>query len=93
MRSVALGQVRVLILVLALPLALLGPVLRPSIARATIGDIGYQGPSSAGAGTAATGSKPESKLWWNDGFWWASMFDSTSSRYAIFRLDRSTEAW
>lgn len=93
MRSITLGRVRVLLPLFALALALLGPVLRPSVARATAGDIGYQGPSSAGAGTAATGSKPESKLWWNDGFWWASMFDSASSRHAIFRLDRSTETW
>ena len=44
----------------------------PGIARA---DTGFQGPSyPAGSSGPPTTSKPESKLWWNDGFWWASMF-------------------
>jgi PKD repeat protein len=57
------------------------------------GDIGYQDGSTSGAGAAATGEKPESKLWWNDGSWWSSMFDTASQTYHIFRLDRSTETW
>jgi hypothetical protein len=57
------------------------------------GDIGYEGPSTSGDGSAATGEKPESKLWWNDGFWWASLFDTVSQTHRIFRLDRSTETW
>ena len=54
---------------------------------------GYQDGSTSGAGAAATGEKPESKLWWNDGFWWASMFDPASQTYHIFRLDRLTQSW
>jgi PKD repeat protein len=57
------------------------------------GSIGYQDGSTSGAGAAATGEKPESKLWWNDGSWWASMLDAASQTYHIFRLDRSTETW
>jgi PKD repeat protein len=57
------------------------------------GDIGHLDGSTSGAGAAATGEKPESKLWWNDGSWWASMFNTTSQSYHIFRLDRSTETW
>jgi PKD repeat protein len=57
------------------------------------GSIGYQDGSTSGAGAAATGEKPESKLWWNDGSWWASMFDAASQSYHIFQLDRSTQAW
>jgi len=57
------------------------------------GNVGYQDGSTSGAGNAATGEKPESKLWWNDGSWWASMFDATSQTYHIFRLDRSHETW
>ncbi|MFG2045167.1 hypothetical protein [Dactylosporangium sp. NPDC048998] len=55
------------------------------------GSVGYVGPSTPGA--AATGEKPESKLWWNDGVWWAALFDTVSQTYHIFRLDRSTETW
>jgi PKD repeat protein len=40
-----------------------------------------------------TSDKPQSKLWWNDGSWWADMFDSASGTWHIFRLDRSTERW
>jgi hypothetical protein len=93
MRSIAPGRVRIFLLLFTLAVALLVPLLQPTTARAADGDIGYQGPSSVGAGTAPTGAKPESKLWWNDGFWWASMFDSASRRFFIFRLDRSTENW
>jgi PKD repeat protein len=57
------------------------------------GSIGYQDGSTSGAGAAATGEKPESKLWWNDGFWWASMFDAASQTHHIFRLDRASQSW
>ncbi|MEU2171361.1 hypothetical protein ACH47V_07645 [Micromonospora chersina] len=62
-------------------------------ARAAAGDIGYVGPSTAGDGSAATGEKPESKLWWNDGAWWAVLFHTGSQTHHIFRLDRSIEQW
>ncbi len=50
--------------------------------------IGYRGPSFSGAGTAPSGSKPESKLWRNDGFWWASMWDTASQDFHIFGRHR-----
>ena len=61
----------------------------PGIAR---GDIGFRGPAyPAGTSGSPTTSKPESKLWWNDGFWWASMFRSGEHR--IFRLNRRAQTW
>jgi PKD repeat protein len=82
---------RVLLLLLA---ALAAGLLFASPASAATGDVGFPGPSTAGAG-AATGEKPESKLWWNDSRWWASMYDAASSTYHIWWLDRSTspERW
>jgi PKD repeat protein len=65
----------------------------PTAAWAQIGDIGFAGPSTQGTGGAATGEKPESKLWFNDGRWWASMFDRTSGTYHIWWLNRSTRSW
>ena len=65
----------------------------PSAARAAVGDIGYQGPSTVGAQAALTGEKPESKLWWNDGSWWASMWSQPSSAYHIFRLNLGSQSW
>jgi hypothetical protein len=47
------------------------------VARA---DIGFRGPAyAAGTSGSPTGSKPESKLWWNDGFWWARPAAITTS--------------
>ena len=67
--------------------------LGPGPARAATGDIGYHDQSFNGAGTAPSGSKPESKLWWNDGAWWASMWDTASGDFHIFRLDLLTQRW
>ncbi|MFF1883451.1 hypothetical protein ACFVVC_18505 [Pseudarthrobacter sp. NPDC058196] len=39
-----------------------------------------------------TSDKPQSKLWWNDGAWWADMWKSGSG-WHIYRLDRGTETW
>jgi trimeric autotransporter adhesin len=73
-------------------LVVLGFAFAPAAAAQT-GDVGYEGPSSTGAGSAPTGSKPESKLWWNDGFWWASMWDTGSADFHIFRLNQGTQTW
>ena len=60
---------------------------------ATTGDIGFAGQSFPGVGNSPTSDKPQSKLWFNDGLWWATMFDSVSLTWHIFRLDRVTEHW
>ena len=48
--------------------ASLGPIARPVQGA---GDVGYQDGSYSGS--AVTGREPQSKLWFNDGSWWASM--------------------
>jgi trimeric autotransporter adhesin len=75
-------------LLVALGLAFAAPA-----AAQSPGDVGWEGPPSTGAGSAPTGSKPESKLWWNDGFWWASIWDTASSDFHIFKLDQGTQTW
>lgn len=65
----------------------------PAVANAAAGDIGWEGASWQGATTDPTGSKPESKLWWNDGRWWASMYHQASTDFHIFRLDKVTQTW
>jgi PKD repeat protein len=64
-------------------------------ASSAAGNVGFAGPSTAGAGSAASGEKPESKLWWNDGRWWATMFHAASATHHIWWLDRSAspETW
>jgi hypothetical protein len=50
---------------------------------------------SYGIGTPndMTGEKPESKLWWNDGFWWGSLFNPDLNQYHIYRLNWGTQTW
>lgn len=65
----------------------------PASASAASGDVGYEGRSFSGT-DAPTGTKrAESVLWWNDGFWWAHMWDTGSGDFRIFKLDAATERW
>jgi hypothetical protein len=64
-----------------------------SAASATTGDIGYADAFYIGAAYPPTSDKPQSKLWFNDGLWWADMFDTGSRTWHIFRLDRASESW
>jgi hypothetical protein len=72
----------------ALVVASLGPIARPVQAA---GDVGYQDGSYSGS--AVTGREPQSKLWFNDGIWWASMYSSTASAVDIHRLNWATQTW
>jgi hypothetical protein len=65
-------------------------VTAPVVVHAAPGDVGQAGPSFAGSGADPTGTKPESKVWYNDGFWWASMYNSSASAYTIHRLSGTT---
>jgi PKD repeat protein len=67
-------------------------VAAPPAAAAT-GDIGFEGPSYTGAGTAPTGSKPESKLWYNDGIWWGTLWSTSAAAFHIYRLDLAGQQW
>jgi len=66
------------------------------------GDVGYIDFSffyrpSGGAGPdtilTPTGEKPQSKLWFNDGRWWADLFSSAAGAYHIYTLDRAAQRW
>ena len=63
-------------------------------AAAEAANIGVDGPDFvAGVSGSPSGYKGESKLWFNDGFWWASMFAADTSAYHIFRLNKVTGVW
>lgn len=58
----------------------------------------HEGPSFAAEPATSTpgsptGSKPESKLWFHDGTWWAVMFDGATTDHYIFRLDAGSQRW
>ncbi len=61
--------------------------------RGVAQDLGREGPSYVGAGATPSGSKPQSKLWFHDGSWWASLFSTTDRVFRIHRLDRATVEW
>ena len=54
-------------------------------------DFSY--PSGTGANSEVTAEKPESKLWWNAGSWWGSLWSTSGNAYHIFRLDLPTQSW
>ena len=63
-----------------------------SPAQAASGDFGYADASLGSFGSSTpTASKPESKLWYAAGSWWASMAVTTG--YHIYRLNRPTNTW
>src|SRR3954451_17665561 len=37
-------------------------------------------------GDDPTADKPQSKLWYNDGFWWAVMFNQPAGNWQIYKL-------
>src|SRR3954453_1448191 len=62
-------------------------------AEAATGDRGFEGPSFSGTARPASADKPESKLWYAHGRWWAVMWDTNSADWHIFRLVRSAHRW
>ena len=67
--------------------------LRPSVAIAAPGDFGYEDQSISGTSDPTGTKRSESVLWWNDGSWWADMWDTASQHFHIFRLNVSTQTW
>jgi hypothetical protein len=85
---------RMLRRLVALPAALAVLSLVPSaaVAAATGDDVGSADQSYGSLTRPPTGSKPESKLWFNGG-WWASMFNAAASEHRMYKLDPATGGW
>lgn len=90
-KSVRLAVLPALGLALLLALAALAPGSARAQAPAT--DIGIKDQNYGTIGGSITGSKPESKLWFNDGVWWADMYSTATSTHRVFRLNRTTGVW
>jgi hypothetical protein len=57
-------------------------------------DVGYRDLSYAASGVfEPTASKPQSKLWFNDGLWWGSLFDRVSEQFHIYRFSTASQTW
>src|SRR3954447_6713807 len=83
------------LLAVAVTAAVLGCGLLVAVAPAQAAgtDIGFKDFSFNGAANPPTSDKPQSKLWYAGGRWWADMFDGTSKTWRIFGLDRTNETW
>ena len=53
----------------------------------TIGFADFDSGAAAGTKGDTTADKPQSKLWWNDGIWWAVMFSTADNKYQIYKLN------
>ena len=83
-----------LAVILAIATLVATDLVGPSSASAATGDLGTRGASVAGfANAIPTAAKPQSKLWFAAGWWWASMASATTGGYRIHRLDRASGTW
>jgi methionine-rich copper-binding protein CopC len=66
----------------------------PQAILAVDSNVGYADFSFGSApGADPTGEKPQSKLWFNDGRWWGSLFNRIAGTYHIYWLDVAAQAW
>lgn len=77
--------------VVVLTLLLMGIPVAP--ARGALQDVGFEGPSYLGTARPASAEKPQSKLWYGHGSWWAVMWARASADWRIFRLNRARNEW
>ena len=56
-------------------------------------DVGFRDFSYGTATSSPTGNKPQSKLWFNDGTWWGSLFNPSANDYHIHRFDDTNHSW
>ena len=78
--------------VVVIALVTAGGVLGISTSATAADDYGYPGNSFAGVSNPPTSDKPQSKLWWHDGFWWADMW-TTGTGWEIYQLDVDSKTW
>jgi hypothetical protein len=77
-------------------IALIGSLFVGAAGASELIEVGYRGPSyppGTGDNSRPTGEKPESKLWWNDGFWWGILWSIPGNAYHIHQLDPVTQDW
>jgi hypothetical protein len=72
------------------------PVSNAAVSAGTV-DFSFfypaQGTTAPDLVQAPTAAKPQSKLWYNDGRWWGSLFNNTAGAYHIYWLDQASQKW
>jgi hypothetical protein len=77
---------------LAIALVVTGGLLGISTSAEAAPTYGYSSISYAGVSNPPTADKPQSKLWFHDGSWWADMW-TTGTGWQIYRMDVATKTW
>jgi hypothetical protein len=54
---------------------------------------GYRDQAYGGGAFRPAGDKPQSKLWYTDGSWFAGMFNVATAKFDIYRLNPTTHSW
>src|SRR5206468_3971377 len=66
----------------------------PGTRQASTTDAGFRDFSFGTTGLSTpSGEKPESKLWWNDGSWWGSLYNNPAQDWHIYRLNLANQTW
>src|SRR4030095_2641180 len=68
---------------IATVLLALSVLLVPAPASAATGDVGVQGPSHAGTGTPTGTKRSESVLWYNDGSWGGTLWETAAPAFQL----------
>jgi hypothetical protein len=82
-----------LVCVLTIMVPMLWPFSSVFAQSEGVGFRDFRFPSGTGGNSEPTGEKPESKLWWNDDLWFASMWSEAGNAYHIYRLDLASQKW
>ena len=80
----------VLIVVIGVGFFLLGNA-HAALAQST--DVGYRDFNYGTGINEPTADKPQSKLWFNDGIWWGSLWNPSVRRWEIHRFDWNANTW
>jgi len=89
----------ILLLLVAVPTSASHTVFATPADGAGYIDFSFYYPSIPGNLTSTdlvqtpTGEKPQSKLWYNDGRWWADLFNPATGAYHIYSLDTNSQEW
>ena len=68
-------------------------LLAAATAVAYAADLGHKDQPYVNGSGGISGSKPESKLWFNDGLWWGSIWDDATQDFWIYQLNPATDSW
>ena len=78
---------------ISLLLAMFGVSVIQASVPIEVGFKDFSYPKDTGGNSEPTGEKPESKLWWNDGFWWGILWSTGGNAYHIHRLELGNQDW